>query len=192
MALVLATAVLSRDYFPPDGAALRKAYEEDDDPVLGTVFLLVVALSIATVTTVAGALRRRLRNGRATAWSLRIGPQGIVTTDASAATTATGPTGRHAIAWDRVRMVTLEDVRADVPRRSTGLHVRFAPDAPAQAPGRPAGWNGPLPLRPRADGSVPLCVLGPLTAEQRSALTDALGHYAGPRWRPEIGRLGDA
>ncbi|MEU4602706.1 hypothetical protein AB0F43_06990 [Kribbella sp. NPDC023972] len=44
----------------------------------------------------------------------------------------------------------------------------------------------------RPDGSIPLCVTGPMTEEQHADLTAALARHAGNRWRPEVGYLDGA
>ncbi|MFG1815345.1 serine/threonine-protein kinase [Kribbella sp. NPDC049174] len=151
--------------------------------VVGIIGSLILAL---VVTRLAG--RPRVTQP----WSLRVGPDGITTTDASGATAATGPSGRRTFTWNHVKMVTLEEIRVKMLNRPSGVHIRFTQDAPFSGRFRPAGWShSQFPLV-RPDGSIPLCVLGPLTEDQHADLTAALNRHAGNRWHPEIGYLDGA
>lgn len=73
--------------------------------------------------------------------------------------------------------------------RDSGLHIRFSPEAPHSGRVTPAGWNHSQSTTVRRDGSIPLCVLGPLTEQEHAELVAALNHHAGHRWHPEIGYL---
>ena len=148
---------------------------------LGTLVALAITYSAAVHA-------RRLRRTRP--WSLRIGPEGITTTDITSPTAATGPSGRRTFAWQDIATVTLEEIRAKMLHRDSGLHIRFSPDAPHSGRLTPAGWNHPQSTTVREDGSIPLCVLGPLTEQQHAELISALTRHAGPRWHPEVGYLG--
>ncbi|TCO26218.1 serine/threonine protein kinase [Kribbella steppae] len=152
-----------------------------------SVIGIIGSLILAVVVT-----RRARRPQAARPWSLRIGPDGITTTDASGATAATGPSGRRTFAWNHIKMVTLEEIRAKMLNRDSGLHIRFAHDAPYNGRFRPAGWIHSQATAVRQDGSIPLCVLGPLTEQEHADLVAALNHHAGPRWHPEIGYLDGA
>ena len=55
-----------------------------------------------------------------------------------------------------------------------------------------AGWIRSQPTAVRQDGSVPICVLGPLTEQEHADLVAALSRHGGNRWRPEIGYLDGA
>jgi hypothetical protein len=89
-------------------------------------------------------------------------------------------------------MVTLEEIRAKMLNRESGLHIRLTSEAPYSGRFRPAGWIHPQSTAVRQDGSIPLCVLGPMTEEQHADLVAALDHHAGKRWHPEIGYLDGA
>ncbi|MFI1200659.1 tachylectin-related carbohydrate-binding protein [Streptomyces sp. NPDC020883] len=116
---------------------------------------------------------------RTSGWSLCVGPQGIVTTDT---------TGRHEYHWNRVHGVTIEEIDARINYfdgsfnfyRYTGLHAQFAIDAARSAPPRPAGWppSHPGKIAVRKNGLAPVCILGPMTAHQRTELKVALKNYA--------------
>ncbi|MFD9410145.1 serine/threonine-protein kinase [Streptomyces sp. NPDC059989] len=116
--------------------------------------------------------RRKLRHWYP--WSLSIEKHGIAVTDASL----------RMVAWDKIQMVTVEAIRSKAPYPSTGLHIRFTHDGHS-FPGPPAGWTHSRGVRLRADRCVPVCVLGPMTAQQQADFEGALTRYAGPRWQPE-------
>jgi len=151
--------------------------------VAGIVSTLVISVAVTWLT------RSRPAVGP---WALRIGPEGITTADASGATASTGPSGRRTFAWNDIRMVTLEEIRAKMLNRESGLHIRLTSEAPYSGRFRPAGWIHPQSTAVRQDGSIPLCVLGPMTEEQHADLVAALNHHAGKRWHPEIGYLDGA
>lgn len=104
-------------------------------------------------------------------WSLSVGPDGITTTDAF----------RRTVAWEQVGEVSLTNIQARTRHRYTGLHVRFTADTVVPM-ARPAGWYDLEPAPRGKKGNVPLCVLGPMTEQQRFDLTNALIHHAGECW----------
>jgi len=175
---------------PPNGwADVREVMFSDGAVSLKLMSWSTVIAIVFTLVATASAVSRAARVRATRPWSLRIGPEGITTVDANVATAATGPSGRRTFGWQHIQLVTLEEIRAKMLERDPGLHIRFTPDAPHTGRGRPAGWNHTESTTVRKDGSIPLCVLGPLTEEQHFDLTSALTRHAGPRWRPEIGYL---
>ncbi|MDX3226378.1 serine/threonine-protein kinase [Streptomyces sp. ME19-01-6] len=192
LALAVVAAVTAASiYYPFAAGKITVGQKQDDNPWmlvilvwvfggLATLFgVISMLVSTGKVIRHASLLRRK------PPWTLHIGPRGITTTDATGATIATGPTGRRTFVWDHLKMVTLENIESPAPYRYAGLHARFTDDAPHPDRARPAGWIYPAPLAPREHGRVPLCVLGPLSDQQHSALIDALTRYAGSRWQPE-------
>ncbi|MEJ1105829.1 MULTISPECIES: serine/threonine-protein kinase [unclassified Kribbella] len=150
-------------------------------------------IGIPATLILALAVTRAGRRPQATEpWSLRIGPEGITTADARGATASTGPSGRRTFGWNHIKMVTLEEIRAKMLNRESGLHIRLTNDAPYTGRFRPAGWIHSQSTAVREDGSIPLCVLGPLTEQQHADLVAALNRHAGQRWHPEIGYLDGA
>ncbi|MGG2464417.1 caspase, EACC1-associated type [Streptomyces sp. RGM 3693] len=140
------------------------------------LFALGILLWLSTVTY-------RLRtNG----WSLRIGSQGIATTSTA---------GRCEYRWNHVRGVTIEEIVAPIKffdasdftvklHEYTGLHVQFTIDGASSSPSRPAGWPPSHPgkivvRRSGLVGRIPICVLGPMTDQQRTELKAALKAHAG-------------
>ncbi|MFE9558794.1 hypothetical protein ACFYOD_35720 [Streptomyces sp. NPDC006703] len=110
-------------------------------------------------------------------WSLCIGPQGIVTTSTF---------GEREYRWNEVKTVAVKPIgESGRPSRFNGLHVRFTTDAKRPTRERLAGWPRYLP-KPNTTfgGMVPICVLGPMTKQQRTDLKEALGQRGGPARRP--------
>ncbi|MET9079121.1 serine/threonine-protein kinase [Streptomyces sp. NPDC004232] len=110
-------------------------------------------------------------------WSLCIGPQGIVTTSAF---------GEREYRWNQVKTVTVKPIgESGGSSRFNGLHVRFTTDSKRPTRERLAGWPRYL-SKPNAtfSGMVPICVLGPMTNQQRTELKEALGRHGGPARRP--------
>ncbi|MYT25241.1 hypothetical protein GTW69_34070 [Streptomyces sp. SID7760] len=102
-------------------------------------------------------------------WALHVGPDSIVTV---------GAAGRREFPWEQIRDVSVEEIMSSAPYRYTGVHVRLAAGA-GRPPKMPAGWTHPEPkaLTVRATGTVPVCVLGPMTTQQHLALAEALDKY---------------
>ncbi|MFG1961144.1 serine/threonine-protein kinase [Nonomuraea sp. NPDC049028] len=123
-----------------------------------------------------------------TSWSLHVGPNYIVTT---------GATGRREFTWDQIRRVTIEQIKGAGPDRYTGIHLYIKGGARQLPPPLPAGWPYPAPtsIKPYSTHLVdavvalcmPICVLGPMTHEQRTELTQALAQFGGRRWQPHGG-----
>ncbi|MGW5862690.1 hypothetical protein ACWFRJ_11030 [Streptomyces sp. NPDC055239] len=135
--------------------------------VIGAFVLLVLL-----VTAITYGLRRK------SAWSLRVGPEGITTTSAV-------DYDRREYPWDHLQRFTIEEVAAGNPGwRYSGLHVEYTKDAGRSAKRhRPAGFSniGGGNLIVRKDGVVPVCVLGPMTDRQRADLGEALARYGKQR-----------
>ncbi|GGW67640.1 hypothetical protein GCM10010381_60760 [Streptomyces xantholiticus] len=133
---------------------------------IGT-FCLIMLLLAAIVNALAP-------NGRS-AWSLEIGPQGIRTATRL---------DRHQYRWSQVRTFAVGEVigyREELPNRvlhaaRAGLHVKFAQGEKPSTPYRPPGWPYESKTRGR-NGMAPICILGPMTDDQRTALQDALSQY---------------
>lgn len=104
------------------------------------------------------------------AWSLQIGPPGIRTTSGSY---------RREYRWSQVRTFAIEEVvigGGANNRFNAGLHVKFMKGDTRSNLYRPAGW--PFPGRASVhNGMVPICVLGPMTDQQRVALRESLTRY---------------
>ncbi|MFF9507990.1 serine/threonine-protein kinase [Streptomyces sp. NPDC014724] len=102
------------------------------------------------------------------AWSLQIGSPGIRTTG--------GAYGRREYRWSHVQTFAIEEVNS---LNGGGLTVLLIkPMKGEKQPTRywPAGW----PYLARAwvrDGMLPVCVLGPMTDQQRAALNEALARF---------------
>ncbi|MEV5385632.1 protein kinase [Streptomyces sp. NPDC052721] len=101
------------------------------------------------------------------AWSLRVGPLGIRTTK--------GLT-KHEYLWNQVQTFAIEEVVSSTYRCSAGLHVKFAKGSKSRNQLRPPGWPYGQDVLLR-NGMVPVCVLGPMTDQQRTALKEALARY---------------
>ncbi|MFD4318926.1 serine/threonine-protein kinase [Streptomyces sp. NPDC058548] len=146
--------------------------------VLGVVWVIAMVgtlVGVAAVAIVIGAkrLHRRMLPNR-TPWSLTVAPQGIVTT---------GSFGRT-VTWERIQMVTVDRITSENAAYTyTGLHIRLVQKPKANSV-YPAGWFYRNRPDTRWDGTLPLCVLGPLSEQQHSELTTALARHAGSRWRP--------
>ncbi len=101
-------------------------------------------------------------------WSLQIGPPGIRTTH--------GPDRREYV-WDQVQMFAIQEVASKVRVAArAGLYVKCAQAGQRGKSVKPAGW----PLRKLAigrQGMIPVCVLGPMSDQQRDALDGALARY---------------
>ncbi|MCZ7459710.1 serine/threonine-protein kinase [Streptomyces sp. WMMC940] len=121
------------------------------------------------------AIVKSLEPNRRSAWSLEIGPRGIRTTT---------QLDRHQYRWSQVRTFAVEEVfgyHEELPDRvlhgaRAGLHVKFAQGEKPSTPHRPPGWPYGTKTRGR-NGMVPICVLGPMTDQQRAAVTEALTRY---------------
>ncbi|MEU4303659.1 serine/threonine-protein kinase [Kitasatospora aureofaciens] len=104
-------------------------------------------------------------------WDLAIGPQGIQTTSAL---------GTREYRWDQVQDFTIEEIRHSGLGLYTysGLHARETRYQPRT---RPSGWPpchpGTFTDGDRTDGRAPICILGPMTDEQRSALVETLARH---------------
>ncbi|MCX5197893.1 serine/threonine protein kinase [Streptomyces sp. NBC_00249] len=146
-------------------------------PVLGGGLCALVALGyLALALTGAFQEARHARMPkREVPWGLAVGPDGIV---------ATGAAGRRAYAWEQVKFALVEEIQGTPPYRYTGLHVSLVSGAGTPAVLRPAGWmyHEPGTLTARRGGRFPVCVLGPMTELQRTALTDAFAAYASRQW----------
>lgn len=132
-------------------------------------FFAVVCIIQAAWETVTHAKDARQRPQRS-AWTLHVGPQHIVTV---------GGNGRREFTWDQIQGITIEEIQGSLPYRYTGIHVQFTPGAsqPPRVP--PAGWPHPESntITHRKGGKVPVCVLGPMTGQQRIELTEAIAIY---------------
>ncbi len=138
----------------------------------------VCGVGAMTFTVGAGALASGASDVRKDAqlpevipgWTLYVGKNYIVTT---------GTVGRREFTWDRITNVTVRQIPHRGPYRFTGLvlefDLEFMPSIPA-----PAGWPHP---HLRSDGlrlgEVAVCVLGPMTHQQRTELSEALARYGG-------------
>ncbi|MER7484323.1 serine/threonine-protein kinase [Streptomyces sp. NPDC126510] len=111
------------------------------------------------------------------AWSLQIGPQGIRTTIGF---------GRHEYQcqWNHVQLFAINRIKGENRLAGIGnwyqspaaLCVKFTKGAKRSAVIPLAGWPFPVAARVR-NGRVPVCVLGPMTDQQRTALREALARY---------------
>jgi serine/threonine protein kinase len=155
----------------------------DDSPwglilVLGFIsaFIAVCCIIQAAGDTLEQSKEARRRPEKP-AWTLHVGPQYIVTA---------GSNGRREFAWDQIQSVTIEEIKGSSPYRYTGVHVQLAPGVSRPPKIPPAGWPHPEPntITILANGRVPVCVLGPMTGQQRIELTEALARYGDGQWRP--------
>ncbi|OIJ89436.1 hypothetical protein BIV25_33815 [Streptomyces sp. MUSC 14] len=107
-------------------------------------------------------------------WVLHVGPKYIMTTDS---------TVRREFTWDRILYISIREFRNWGPYQFTVLYLTFMPGSEPSLL-KPAGW--PYPKAPLSESvpGVPVCVLGPMTPEQRAELSEALGRYGGRRWKP--------
>ncbi|MET9388113.1 serine/threonine-protein kinase [Streptomyces sp. NPDC002928] len=103
-------------------------------------------------------------------WTLHVGPNCIETT---------GAAGRHEFPWNRIINVSIREIPHRGPYQFTGLFLELTPGSAPPLP-TPTGW--PHPQLPT--GATPVCVLGPMTHEQRTELSEALARYGGWRWKP--------
>ncbi|WP_285490117.1 serine/threonine-protein kinase [Amycolatopsis taiwanensis] len=111
-------------------------------------------------------------------WSLRIGPRGIRTTKGSES---------HDYRWSEIRRFGVEEVYApkgtgrEPPAScNAGLYLELTDTRQPAGPQpvhRPAGWPWRLARAVDRDGMIPVCVLGPMTDRQETALWDALAQY---------------
>lgn len=106
-------------------------------------------------------------------WSLSIGPQCIETT---------GRSGKRTYRWNHVKDVTIEEIHGatGAPYQFTGLHLRLKKkhDTAQLLHNEPAGWARFATVTRRQDKLVPVCVLGPMTEEERTQLAQALARYS--------------
>ncbi|MGW7688391.1 hypothetical protein ACWGMA_05790 [Streptomyces asiaticus] len=139
---------------------------------IGGTMLAPVALLAAQTYVMKKAAQLPERMPR---WTLYVGRNYIVTTDA---------TGRREFTWDRIAKVTVGEIPHRGPYQFTALFVESAQKSvPPNT--RPAGWPHPKLLPPATTPVVrtfPVCVLGPMTHEQRTELSEALTRYGGSRW----------
>ncbi|MCZ0984511.1 serine/threonine-protein kinase [Streptomyces diastatochromogenes] len=116
-------------------------------------------------------------------WTLSVGPDGIVITEAA---------DRREFPWDRILHVAIRDSQNGGLYRFTTLYLTFVPSFTPPSL-QPAGW--PYPKTPphvfETSLAVPVCILGPMTPGQRDALSDALARHAGRRWKPLAGAAKD-
>ncbi|WP_331769254.1 serine/threonine protein kinase (plasmid) [Embleya sp. NBC_00888] len=110
-----------------------------------------------------------------TGWALHVGPHYLVTT---------GVTGRREFTWDRISRVTIEQIAGAGPHKYTGIVLKHKPGVTPPATKVPPGWPYPhsSSIRWGLGRHFPICVLGPMTQQQRTRLTDALARYGGERW----------
>ncbi|MFF2807866.1 hypothetical protein ACFVT2_11845 [Streptomyces sp. NPDC058000] len=145
------------------------------DEISRTVTLGMCGILFGTLLTM-GALVSAVSAGRKKkvahvpevipGWTLHVGPNCIVTNGAS---------GRREFTWDRIKNVTITAFQNSAPYQFTVLFLEFSPALP---PLPPAGWPSPQPPRfSFAPKATPVCALGPMTHEQRTALQDALSRY---------------
>lgn len=155
----------------------------------GWVFATIAVVTIPPTVVYAQWLVRRSRAWRKhdsyidnrRPWSLRIGSQGITTTDRGSSSPLGGPVGRRRYPWAQVASCTLGYV-TEFPGgpRYGALKVRMAPAAPPDNAPDTAGLSHWRPSR-TAKEQRPLCVLGPMTERQHQQLIDALDRYASDR-----------
>ncbi|MEV4927060.1 serine/threonine-protein kinase [Streptomyces roseoverticillatus] len=108
-------------------------------------------------------------------WKLHVGPNYLVTTSS---------TERREFTWDQIQRVTIEEIHSNSGPVHSGIHVELAPGVAPQGTPHPAGWpyTGGERIADRDDGRLPICVLGPMAAQQRTELNHALTMYGGQRW----------
>ncbi len=111
-------------------------------------------------------------------WTLHVGKNYIVTTSTA---------GRREFTWDRIKNVTVKQIPHRGPYKFTGLilelDLKLIPSIST-----PAGWPHPHVRSSFIDGlrlgEVAVCVLGPMTHQQRTEMSEALARYGGWRWQP--------
>jgi tRNA A-37 threonylcarbamoyl transferase component Bud32 len=130
----------------------------------GMCAFLALVLSLA-----AGQRKKSTQPSEArTGWTLHVGPNYIMTTSAA---------GRREYTWDRIRRVTIKDFQGGGPHRYTALFLQFSSGS-VPSVSVPAGWP-----HPKVTGAInlrmdrPVCVLGPMTHEQRTQLSEALARH---------------
>lgn len=165
-------------YFP-------RQHPRSDDSPWGLIFAVgIISAPIAVLCILQVVLdmfnlakEARRRSPEKPAWTLHVGPQYIVTA---------GANGRREFAWDQIQSVTIEEIKGSSPYRYTGVVVQLAPGVGLPPKTPPAGWPHPEPntITVLANGRVPVCVLGPMTGQQRIGLTEALARYGDGQWRP--------
>ncbi|MFG2730365.1 protein kinase [Streptomyces canus] len=163
----------------------RVGPESTSTPWRGFLAIGLMSAFIALVCAIAAVIRvlrevehTRLPKQRA-AWTLHVGPRGLVTT---------GAAGRREFTWDRIQRVGIEEIQGSPSYRYTGVHLDPAPGGARPTLTRPAGWiySQPDTVTFRESGRTPICVLGPMTKRQRAELIDALAGYGGQRWIPSV------
>lgn len=119
---------------------------------------------------------------RKRAWSLQVGPPGIRITRGN---------DRYEYHWGNMQSYTIDKFAGHYGLRGTGIFATF-PDELIKgsnigeqlaryirhdASYKPAGWRfyGGIDIR---NGMIPLCLLGPMTDQQKAALRAALARYA--------------
>ncbi|MFE6762025.1 serine/threonine-protein kinase [Streptomyces sp. NPDC057689] len=139
-----------------------------------------IVLALLAGVVVMQGIRETLRRKEREQWALHVGPAGVATT--------TGAAGRNEFAWDRIQRVVIEEIQCWPPYRYTGVHLDLVPGAVRPAVARPAGWVYPESdtLMTRQNGRIPVCVLGPMTEQQRADLVRAFARYGGPRWESSV------
>ncbi|MCQ6551967.1 caspase family protein [Streptomyces sp. C10-9-1] len=108
-------------------------------------------------------------------WTLSIGPHYIATTTIN---------GRREFYWESIERIAIEPIESSGPHHYNGLHIKNVPMANRPKLNAPAGW--PVAQEPpssRHSSLFPVCVLGPLTEQERVALFSALSRYGGRRWK---------
>ncbi|MEU1319667.1 serine/threonine-protein kinase [Streptomyces tibetensis] len=144
---------------------------EPGHPSGWTVMLVVFSsIGIFCLAMLLLAAMVRLFPRDKSAWTLQIGPPGVRTSHGL---------DRREYRWSQVQTFAIEEVVGNGGERATaGLHVKFVKGDKRRDLHlyRPAGW--PFPARAiRRNGMLPVCVLGPMTDQQRAALRSALAQY---------------
>ncbi|MER6946822.1 serine/threonine-protein kinase [Nonomuraea sp. NPDC000554] len=188
-ALGLAAAVCI--YLPLQGHRLSLQTDAGDE-LTGWGYLLAFGLLLAmgsiapcainAIYAAYSEMKTARPHGDRDAWTLHVGPNHIVTN---------GTTGRREFTWDQIQRITIEPIRGKgagrEPYMYNGLHLEHAPGNDRRPTELcPAGWphHEPATIAARKDGRFPICVLGPMTKEQQTALTEALARHGGRRWSP--------
>ncbi|WP_406349260.1 serine/threonine protein kinase [Streptomyces sp. NBC_00144] len=148
------------------------------------VFIFPITALILAANTLgnrAAVARHRRLHVPTGAWSLSVGPEGIVTESVA---------GRSEFPWDRIRRVLIDEVQSPIGAmgppslRCSAVHLDPLPDTALPQLLGPAGWPyiDPGTLIQRPQGRIAVCVLGPTTQEQRRGLLQALVRHADERW----------
>ncbi|MGI5201350.1 serine/threonine-protein kinase [Spirillospora sp. CA-108201] len=169
-------------------ASGRQLQAQEMTPGLALLLVGVLAAIMAVCWAVPAAGRawgERLRENR-TGWALHVGPDYLQTVSA---------TGRREFTWDRLQHVTIEEIHpahgnveefmGSAAYLYVGVHIRPRNEDELIV-SLPAGWPYPWlgTVANREDGLFPICVLGPMSEEQRARLIQALARYGGQKWQP--------